>query len=83
MKIYKKKMVERKKVKYVICNECGKNIRMSEYKDFLSITKQWGYNSNYDGETHEFDICQDCYENLTSNLKIEPKVTRKKRFFCF
>lgn len=81
MKIYKKKMVERKKVKRVVCNKCGKNVKISEYVDFLSLVKCWGYNSKYDNEIHQFDICQDCYEKLILSLKIEPKIIKRKNIF--
>lgn len=82
MKIYKREMVERKRIKYIICNKCGKSIKINDYKDFLSITKHWGYNSSYDNEVHKFDICQDCYETFVSSLKIKPKNTKMRKFFC-
>ncbi len=82
VKIYKKRFIERKKVKYVICNKCGKSINLKKYEDFLDIVKTWGYNSNFDNETHEIDICQDCYELYVCELKIKPKKIKKRRFFC-
>ncbi len=82
MKIYRRKLIEGKKIKYVICNSCGKNIDIDRYKDFLNIAKFWGYNSNFDNEVHEIEICEDCYINFISNLKIKPSVRRKRKFFC-
>ncbi len=83
MKIYQKKLIERTKLKYVICNKCGENIDIKTYKDFLNIRKCWGYNSNFDNEVHELELCEKCYVDLLSNLKIEPKITkRKKKLFC-
>lgn len=78
MKIYKKKLVMRKRVKHIVCNKCGENIKINEYMDFLSIVKNWEYNSNYDNEIHRFDICQDCYKKFISNFEIEPKITKRK-----
>ncbi len=83
MKVYKKSLIERKKLRYVICNRCGKNIEINKYKDFLNINKIWGYNSNHDNELHEFELCEECYDELVKELKIKPKVTKKKRFICF
>ncbi len=82
MKIYQRKLIERKKVRYIICNQCGENIEIKQYKDFLNINKTWGYNSNYDNENHEFELCENCYKELLDNFKIQPKVTRKKKFLC-
>ncbi len=82
MKIYQTKKIERRKIKYVICNSCGKNIDIDRYKDFLNIVKVWGYNSNYDNEVHEIEICEDCYKVFVSKLKIKPSVKRKRKFIC-
>lgn len=82
MKIYQKRFIEKTKVKYVICNNCGENIDVKKYRDFLSINKVWGYNSNYDNEVHHIEICQECYYNFISQLKIKPKITKRKKFIC-
>ncbi len=82
MKIYQKKLIERKKVRYVICNKCGVNIDIKKYKDFLNINKLWGYNSDFDNELHQFEICEDCYKSLVQDFKIKPQITKKRRFFC-
>lgn len=79
MKIYVKKIIETKKIKRVICNKCGKDIKINEYRDFLNITKYWGYNSNYDNEIHQIDICQDCYKKFILSLKIKPKVITNRK----
>ncbi len=82
MRIYQKKLIERKRLKYVICNKCGRNIDIGKYEDFLNINKNWGYNSNFDNETHEIDICTQCYNEFLGDLKIEPKKMKKRKFFC-
>ncbi len=83
MKIYQKRLIERNKLKYVLCNKCGKNIDIKQYEDFLNISKDWGYNSSFDNEIHEIEICQSCYNNFLSDLKIEPKKLKRKKFFSF
>lgn len=84
MKIYKNKLIDRRKLEYILCNKCGKNIDIKTYKDYLEIYKTWGYNSNYDNETHEFELCQDCYNDLIASLKIPiTKSMRKKKLFFF
>lgn len=81
MRIYKTKLVERKKLQYIMCNKCGQNVDIKNYKDFLYINKTWGYNSNYDGEYHEFEICQSCYDELINSLKIKPSTKKRKKLF--
>lgn len=57
----------------VICNCCGLAI-LKEYneifKDHLSISKNWGYLSNKDGQYHEFELCEKCYDKITSSFVI-------------
>ena len=71
MKQYKtKEILEAKKV---ICNKCGKEIvvengRLSE--DMLQGEKRWGYPSEKDNEVHEFDLCEQCYDEFTATFLI-------------
>lgn len=68
-------MVLKNKVEKVICNMCGNEIIKNEYghfEDYLSVNKIWGYNSNFDGLEHSFDICQNCYNDLIERMKIKP-----------
>lgn len=83
MKIYHKSLIERKKIKEIVCNKCGETIDIKNYKDFLNIYKAWGYNSNYDSEHHEFEICENCYKSFISSFKIAPSKKRRKRLFFF
>ena len=54
----------------VVCNCCGKEIANHWGGDYLHVSKTWGYFSNYDEEVHEFDICQECYENFIKTFKV-------------
>lgn len=48
-----------------VCSCCGRRIPVYpslEAQDYLEITKQWGYFSQKDGETHHFYICESCYD---------------------
>lgn len=72
------KMQETKEVEKIICNKCGKEIvvksGMTE-EDVLSIQKRWGYFSNKDNEMHEFDLCEECYDQwiATFTIPVEQK----------
>lgn len=61
----------------VICNCCGTEIKKNEYgyfDDHISIEKKWGYGSEFDGETHSFDICVKCYKRLVEKFKKSPDI---------
>ena len=75
-----KKMQEIKIVDEVICNCCGQPIKKDEWNnshfyDHIHISKNWGYFSNHDGETHKLDICEECCEKLLETFKIKPEIT--------
>ena len=64
----------------VICNCCGKEIDVKNgipREDFLTVEKQWGYFSGKDGETHRFELCEECYDRLTASFRI-PVETEEK-----
>lgn len=59
----------------IICNMCGETINRNQFGYFdehLSIKKEWGYGSAFDGEIHCFDLCESCYEKLREMMKIAP-----------
>ena len=72
MKEYQEKVVTTttKELTSVICNCCGKEIIKNRLNDYLSIDKQWGYESPWDTDTHKFDICENCYSKWISSFKI-------------
>jgi hypothetical protein len=56
----------------VICNMCGKHITPPKYHDtFLSVNKTWGYGSPFDGETHSFELCLECYDKLLGEFQVK------------
>lgn len=75
MKKYKSVTIEKLDVDKVICNCCGKEIKIDKFgeiEDYITIKKSWGYNSNFDGEEHEIDICNDCYQKWIEKFEINP-----------
>lgn len=71
--------VERDIIDEVLCNCCGKPIDPATYDsdtdskrdpEFIHIRKWWGYYSQFDGEIHDFDICQECYKKWVSQFTI-------------
>lgn len=57
------------------CNMCASYIPVNVYgylEEYLEIEKRWGYGSPMDNEVHHLYICQGCYEQFFSSLKIKP-----------
>lgn len=74
MKRVKNVFLESEEVYEIICNMCAKSIKKDEvgrFFDHLSVTKYWGYLSENDGQTHEFDLCEDCYNKFIQDFKID------------
>ncbi len=66
------KMQETKEVVKIICNRCGKEIIVKNgipEEDVLSVQKRWGYFSNKDNEAHEFELCEQCYDQIVSGFR--------------
>ena len=62
----------------VICNKCEKAIKVEGdiVKEGLFEAKyRFGYFSRKDGEIHNFDLCEDCYDQITADFLIPPEVT--------
>lgn len=61
----------------VACNCCGR-VALQEQgvlkEDFASFCKEWGYFSDKDGITHQFDLCEQCYDRITESFQIPVSV---------
>ena len=70
------RMQETKEVSKIICNKCGKEIFVKNgmaTEEVLSVEKRWGYFSNKDNEVHEFDLCEECYDQMIKSFVIPVK----------
>jgi ribosomal-protein-alanine N-acetyltransferase len=57
----------------IYCNSCGKSIAMMNgilMEDAFEATKEWGYFSHRDMETHHFNLCEECYDKMVAEFKI-------------
>ena len=69
--------------KRIICNYCGKEICVEPGKnmqDYLYIKKEWGYFSGKDGKVQEFNLCEDCYDELIRHFRIPVTDTETTEF---
>lgn len=62
-----------------ICNKCGKTISSAECEGYpianamLPFKINFGYGSDFDGETWEWDLCPDCLLEFIKTFKYVPK----------
>ena len=57
----------------VICNNCGKKLVVENgilREGAISINHMCDYFSEKDGEVHRFDLCESCYDEITSQFRI-------------
>lgn len=57
----------------VICNHCGKELLVEKgivKEGCFEVTTAFGYFSEKDGQVHSFDLCEDCYDQITDGFKI-------------
>jgi hypothetical protein len=79
LRIYKTVRTETPEVESVTCNKCGKPIKKESYgywDTFISVDKRWAYGTEWDGETHSFDLCEHCYRELIAQFAVP--VTRSE-----
>lgn len=78
MKVFQ--TVERRQtaIKEIMCNMCGRFSKKNElgyFEEFVEVNKKWGYHSEFDGETHSFEMCPDCYKKLIDKFAVQ--ITRE------
>ena len=53
------------------CSSCGRKLKSENgilQEDALFVKKNWGYFSRKDLETHEFVLCEDCYDAMVARF---------------
>lgn len=67
----------------VICNGCGKKMVVEKgilREGAFRVEYSWDFFSEKDGEVHRWDLCEECYDNLVSQFRIEPDVEEQVEF---
>ena len=64
------------------CNCCGRLLGQGERagEDYLKVTKEWGYFSEKDGETHRFCICEPCYDRIRAGFQIPVEIETTQEY---
>ena len=56
----------------IICNYCKKELPVENgilKAEAIQIKHTFGYFSKKDGQSEEFDLCEDCYKRITDKLQ--------------
>lgn len=64
----------------VVCNACGKSLRVQKgllLEECFYGVANFGYFGRKDKTTHQFDLCEDCYDKMTENFVVP--VTEEER----
>lgn len=69
---------QEKKLMKVVCNKCGRTLKVENgyLKEFcFSADAVFGYFSRKDGVSEHFDLCEDCYDEVTSQFTVPAEET--------
>ena len=70
----------------VICDKCGRRLTNSSpsrdegvevaasperANEYFHLKTTWGYSSRRNGEIHEADVCEDCYDEIFKGVRIQ------------
>ena len=68
-----RKYTENGQLGTVWCNMCGKKLVVKDgilREGAAMFDHTWDYFSENDGEVHHFDMCEGCYDELTSQFRL-------------
>ena len=70
-----KETVSCDKIIDIACNKCNKSIYIDDYDmKGTSFDIDFGYGSNKDGCVFRFELCDDCFDELTKSFLTQPDV---------
>ncbi len=65
------------------CNMCGKPFLVNHgtvEEGVCTVEVEFGYFSRKDGETHTFDLCEDCYDELIRKFRVPVEIKERQEF---
>lgn len=81
MRIYKNK--QSGELEKVICNKCKREIIAENgiiKEGVMNIKCDWDYFSNKDGQSHSFDLCEKCYDEIIKDFALKPAINDINEF---
>lgn len=67
----------------LICNGCGKKLVVERgivREGVFSVDHTWDFFSEKDGEIHHWDLCEECYDAVTAQFRVEEEVEERVEF---
>lgn len=67
----------------VFCNNCEKELLVERgilKEGCLDVNASFGYFSKKDGQIHDFDLCEDCYNKMIAKFRIPVDITDASEF---
>lgn len=64
----------------VVCNKCGKELKVENGRlrdECVSVNHFFGYFSRKDGVRQHFDLCEDCFDELTAAFEVPADETEE------
>lgn len=72
MRKYKEEKAKIKVLKSTTCDKCGKKVKNKMLAEELNhIEIVFGYTSKKDGIKVSFDICENCFDEITKDIDIK------------
>lgn len=69
---------QERKLMRVVCNGCGRALKVENgyLKEYCFAAETvFGYFSRKDGTAQHFDLCEDCYDRMTSQFAVPVEET--------
>ena len=73
-------MYKEDKIIIAVCNKCGRTWNSDAdlaKEGGCTVKIDWVYFSNKDGETHQFCLCEDCYDEMIKKFRIPVHVSER------
>ena len=86
MRITLRKYEKNRQLEAVFCNMCGKKLAVKDgilREGALMLDHVWDYFSEKDGEVHHFDLCEECYDELVSRMKLPVDVEEQTELLSY
>ena len=64
---------EKKQLTKIVCNQCGRTLKIQDgilQEGVFRGMAEWGFFSEKDGEIHDFDLCETCYDRMAGSFRI-------------
>lgn len=65
----------------VICNQCGKELWIENgilKEECIHVVHDFGFFGQRDGETHSFDLCEECYNKVIAKFQLPVQKQERK-----